>query len=97
MGRSDSESFSDELANTVKQNDQKSSTELIKKSELTSEKKDNTNDENTNTGGFISFIQLLQSMSGGAIQISSTNDDTDDIQNFLSRLGIVTRKFISFF
>ncbi|CAF0923583.1 unnamed protein product [Rotaria sordida] len=90
--RSDSESLSDELLNTIKQDNEKSSTEIIKKSEILTEKKDeNIDEENNDPGSFIGFLQLLQSMSGGAIQLSTTNDDGDEIQNLLTRLGIVTQ------
>ncbi|CAF2694528.1 unnamed protein product [Rotaria sp. Silwood2] len=92
LARSDSESITDELSNNVKLDDEKVSKEIIKKSESLSEKKDENEDEESNdVGSFIGFLQLLQSMSGSAIQVSSTNDDGDEIQNLLARLGIVTQ------
>ncbi|CAF1931645.1 unnamed protein product [Rotaria magnacalcarata] len=90
LGRSDSESISDELTNTLKQDDEKPSTDTIKRSESLSEKKDtNEDEENNDASGFLGFLQLLQSMSGGGIHVSSSNDDGDDIQSLLARLGIV--------
>ncbi|CAF3520932.1 unnamed protein product [Rotaria sp. Silwood1] len=92
IGRSDSESVCDDLLNTIKQDNEKVSTELIKKSDSLSEKKDENEDEESNdTRSFMSFLQLLQSMSGGAISLASTNDDGDEVQNLLARLGIVTQ------
>jgi hypothetical protein len=92
--RSDSESFPDELSNVVRQKEEKPSSELIKPSESSTEKKDDNEDEDEDTNdapGFAGFLQLLQAMSGGAISIPSTGDNGDGIQGLLARLGIVTR------
>lgn len=94
FARSDSDSVSDELSTVVKQVDENVSKEIVQKSDVSSEKKDdNEGEENNDGANFIGFLQLLQSMSGGAIRVTSTNDDNDEIQGLLTRLGIVTRKF----
>ena len=92
--RSDSESFSDELSNVAKreEEEEKPSSELVKPSENSTEKKDENEEEedSSDAGGFAGFLQLLQAMSGGAIRIPTSGDDGDGIQGLLTRLGIVT-------
>jgi hypothetical protein len=99
FARSDSESFSDAASNVVKKKEEeegeKSSLE-IKKSDSPPAKKDDDEEEEESgdTAGFSGFLQLLQAMSGGSMQLPSANGgDSDGIQNLLARLGIVTRKF----
>ena len=52
--------------------------------------------EDGSSQGFSGFLQLLQSMTGGAVQSSSSPDDSDGIQGLLTRLGIVARQSFSF-
>jgi len=59
-------------------------------------KKDDDEDESNENQGFMGFLQLLNSMSGGSIRMPSAGDDGDGIQGLLTRLGIVTRKFNDF-
>ncbi|UJR29256.1 hypothetical protein I4U23_010470 [Adineta vaga] len=96
--RSSSESNSDEFINSGQENgEKKSSIELTKPLESSTEKKDAEEEEEeeeqggNDSPGFTGFLQLLQAMSGGAISIPSNNDDGDGVQGLLARLGIITQ------
>ena len=101
---SGSESNSEDLPNSTRQNDEKKAptTESPKPSESSPQKKDEKEDdaeeeeEEEGSGGggtgFSSFLQLLQAVSGGGIRVPSNSGDTDGVQGLLARLGFINRK-----
>lgn len=90
-------------SSAVEQEPKKPTDESVQPTEESPSKKDDDDDdedgESTPGVNLAGFLQLLQGISGSSVRVEpsagGSTDDDDGIQNLLTRLGIVPRKFSS--